>query len=350
MPRLEGGSTNSLRSNRCEQQVWSLALIKICIALMAIGITSTAYAVQESEDVVITQRRGSEKTSKRRGEIVDWKGMSLTIHSTGRDREIDNSEIVDIQTAWSKSYLDGISALKKGKTRVAIERLNAALVAESRPWAQRIIRAHLIDAYQTIEQHGDAVQQFLQILAQDPNTRFLHLAPLPWTGSGNSLVQQAEKWLEVKEPSVQLVAASWLVAGPRRGEAIKVLDGLSRDIDARIRFLAIAQLWRTRTNVNAKQTDVWADLIEKMPRAQRAGPLYVLANAQSQCQKVDEAIIGLMRIPILYPEQRSLAAAALYRSAGLLHNKGQTKQAKSLLNELVSKYPDSFWAQQANQE
>ncbi len=324
---------------------------KIFIAfLLLLFLVDVAQGMQDSEDIVITQKRGSDKTSKRRGKIVDWKGQSLTIHSTGRDREINNDEIIEVQTPWSQAYLDGLAALKKGQTRIAIGQLEAALGVETRPWAKRIIRAHLIDSYQTIEQHSDAVKQFVQILAEDPNTRFLHLAPLPWTGSGNTLVEQAEKWLEIKEPSVQLIAASWLVAGPKRDQAIKLLDELSRDIDARIRFQAIAQLWRTRTNVNAKQTEVWAGLIQKMPRALRAGPLYVLANAQSQCQQIDQAIIGLMRIPILYPEQRSLSAAALYRSAGLLHNKGQSKQANSLLNELISKYPDSFWAQQANQK
>ena len=86
-----------------------------------------------------------------------------------------------------------------------------------------------------------------------------------------------------------------------------------------------------------------------MPRQFRAGPLFVLAGAQANCQKTDLALINYMRIPILHPQQRALAAAALYRSAGLLHNKGDAKQSKAVLNELLSKYPETIWAQQASQ-
>jgi len=304
---------------------------------------------QQPEDVVFIRKPGGEKTIKRSGEIVQWKGGSLTIHSNGSDREVDNDEIVKLQTTWNKAYRSGLTEMGNGRTRIAIQHFQEALKSERRPWAARIIRSKLIVAFQSIGQPGDAVNQFLTIVDEDSQTRFLNIAPLPWTGSGSELVQQAEKWAEASDPTIKLVGASWMLAGPKREQAVKLLERLSRDIDPRVQSIAIAQLWRSRTNVNAKQTEVWQGLIEKMPRDFRAGPFYVLANAQANCQKIDESLINLMRITILYPEQRTLSAAALYRSAGLLQNKGQKQKANSILNELVTQHPETIWAQQVNQ-
>ena len=321
----------------------------VCLIILQLPCFLSLVSAQETIDIVISRKPGSENTVKRKGTIVDWRGGAITIESTGRQREIDNDHIVDVQTAWNEFYQAGLKELRQGRVKLAIEQFGYALEKEKRAWAVRIIRSHLIESFLAVDQPDDAVKQFLEIVAEDPQTRFLYLAPLPWAGSGNALVQQAEKWIEVRQPIAQLMGASWLLAGPKRSMAIKKLEELSRDIDPRIRCMAVGQLWRTRANVSQKQTEVWEGLVEKMPREFRAGPLFVLADAQSKCQKTDLALINLMRIPILYPQQRSLGAAALYRCASLLHNKGQAKQSKAILNELVTKYPETIWAQQADQ-
>jgi tetratricopeptide (TPR) repeat protein len=325
------------------QVLYGLLVVGCALAISRIG------SAQTQPDTVVTLRKESDQTIKRRGTIVQWKGMSLTIHSSGRDREIDNDDIVEVQTKWSEDYRSGIAELKTGKTQIAIVKLQEALKNESRPWAQRIIRSHLVDAFQSIEKPAAAVDQFLQIVREDPHTRFLHLAPLPWTGSTNSLDQPAQKWIESDEPVQQLIGASWLLGGAQRAKAIEVLQDLSRDIDTGIRNVAIAQLWRVRANVNLKQTQVWQQIIDQMPRSLRAGPCFVLADAQSRAGQVDEAQVNLMRIPILYADQRSLSAAALYRTANLLHNSGQPERAQTILDELVAKYPQTVWAQQVTQ-
>ena len=147
----------------------------------------------------------------------------------------------------------------------------------------------------------------------------------------------------------QLIGASWLLGGPNRDKGIKLLEELSRDIDPRIKNLAIAQLWRTRVGANRKQVEVWQKTVDQMPRDLRAGPYLVLADAQARAGWTDMAIVNLMRIPILFAEQKTLSAAALYRTGNLLHNTGNTEQAQSILNELVTNYPQTIWAQQATQ-
>lgn len=309
----------------------------------------TATDAGAQSDVVVTRRKNSEETVNRKGSIVRWKGHALTINTNGVEREIDNEEIVDLQTTWSDEYQAGLNEWQAGKTQLAILHFQEALKTETRDWAKAIIRIKLVDAFQTIGKPAAAVDQFLQILRDDPQTRFLHLAPLAWTGPGKGLDQTAATWVSSSDSLTRLIGASWLLGGPSRDQGAKELNELSRDIDPRIKNLAIAQLWRTRANVNAKQVEVWQDIVNQMPREIRAGPYLVLAESQARVGSVDQAIANLMRIPILYQEQKTLSAAALYRSGSLLHNRGETDQAQTLLNELISNYPQTLWARQATQ-
>ncbi|MDA7928628.1 tetratricopeptide repeat protein, partial [Mariniblastus sp.] len=102
-------------------------------------------------------------------------------------------------------------------------------------------------------------------------------------------------------------------------------------------------------NVTDKQVKPWEKTILGLPREFRAGPYLVLAEAQSRVGQTQPAIANLMRIPILFPEQKSLVAAALYRAGNLLENQGKSDLAQSILNELVTLYPQTIWAKQINQ-
>lgn len=324
-----------------------------CPLLIAMGgmlLSSSGWGdlVHGQDDTVITRRKNSSETVKRRGTITDWKGFAITIATNVGEKKIENDEIVEVQTNWQPSYVAGLKSLESGDLTTAIDQLRAALNSETRNWAQRIIRADLVRAYQASENPLAAVEQFLAITAEDPQTRFIHLCPLRWLPSNAVMSQPAQVWLKSNDPVRQLIGASWLLRGPQQQAAIQVLDELSRDIDANIKYLAIAQLWLTRNlNVNARQIEVWEKLLESMPQPIRAGPWLVLAEAQSRADQVDEAAINLLRIPILYPKQIGLSAAALYRAGHLLHNTGRSNEAQTVWNELRQKHPHSTWAQQA---
>ena len=324
-------------------------LMVLCLLwVFALGVTTTSVA-QESTDLVITTRKDSSETVKRRGTIVEWKGIALTLESNGRQKEIDNDTIVEIQTVWSDDYKQGIELLNKGDAKSAIPFLTKAVDREPRPWARRIVRSHLVTAFQILDQPATAAEQFFLILKEDRNTRFLPNAPLPWTGSGTGLIQQARTWINSDDSTAKLIGASWLIGSPDRDKAIATLEELSQDIEPRIKSLAIAQLWRTRTRITDKQTAVWKSLVDNMPRELRAGPYFTLAEAQFRAGLVDPAILNLMRVRILYPEQQTLSAAALFRAATMLNNQGKSREAQTLLNELVTAYPQTLWAIQAKQ-
>jgi len=300
-------------------------------------------------DVVVTKRKNAEGTINRKGAIVEWLGLSLTLNSGGRETEIDNDDIVDVQTTWDAAYLAGVNELKAGRTQIAIAQFQTALTSEQRPWAQRIIRSKMIDAFLSIEKPADAVKQFLQITREDPQTRFAYLAPLPWSQSGIGIETQAQQWAQSNDPLTQLIGASWLTGGADKDAAVKILNDLASDIDPTVQSLATAQNWRMRVGVNEKQVEVWQEILDQMPRNMRAGPYYVLADAQARAGQVDRAMVNLMRIPVNYSEQRSLGAAALYRTAGLLKSKGDEQKSQLLLKELVAQHPQTVWANQARQ-
>ena len=52
--------------------------------------------------------------------------------------------------------------------------------------------------------------------------------------------------------------------------------------------------------------------------------------------KPDEAALALLRIPILYPRERSLAAAALLTAGGCLERLQRPAQAATLYREVVA--------------
>ncbi len=298
--------------------------------------------------MIVVRRKDSNETSRRKGMIQDWKGRSLTLSSNGRDREIDNDEIVEVQTRWLPDYAEGLKLLGQGKSKLAIPKLQSAISADPREWAKRTIRADLVRALLAVEDYGSAIEQFLVLVEDDPQTRFFHLCPLPWIATNHRLEQTANQLMKSNDPVRQLIGAGWSLAGGQQETAIRVLEQLSQNIDARIQQLAIMQLWRTRAlTASPRQVAVWEKNLDSMEASLRPGPWLLIADCQSRLNQEPSAIINLMRIPILYPEQRHLAAVALYRAGRLLQNTGQTTEAQSVWNELRQKHAETVWATQA---
>lgn len=308
---------------------------------------------QPAFDTVVLRRFDRERetatTFERKGTIVGIVAGELLLEVSDREKSLDMEEVLEIRTRWSPEYQQGVRELAVGRLATAIELLQQGLEQETRPWAQQIIRAKLLVALDASGQPGGAANVFLQLISADPQTHFAYLVPLPWSGAGNSLAQPAKRWIGSNNLFVSLMGASWLLSGPDREQAIQVLEALANDIDPRVKALATAQLWRIRTQVNSRQVELWQRLVDEMPREFQPGPRLVLALSQAKVGEANRATTNLMRIPILHADQKSLCAAALYQAVGLLQNGGQTNAAASLKNELLTKYPESFWTQQVKQ-
>ncbi len=344
------------------QSVPVLAMVWIFVGL----IFPASVALPQD---VVRERKSDGTTRERAGQIVDWSGLSLKLKlaRSGRIREIDNDQIDSVETTWPPDYnvaLQKVDADGRANLTDAVGLLKKSLQQESRPWAQVIVLAKLTSVQELLGQYTGAAESFFRLVALDPQSRFLHLSPLPWEVSrlaqstdGLPDVGRVRKWLQLggqagsDGAAVSLVAAAWLMASHPQ-DARPVLEQLAADLDPTIAALAVGQLWRQQATaiqpVAPKRIALWRRRLERMPVAARAGPLYAIALAQraeANVAMIDDAIGDFMRIVILYPNRQIIAAPALYRSAVLMHNKGNHEVAASLEAELKSNWPQSPWAQ-----
>ncbi len=327
--------------------------LSIASTILLTAISTRAQACQsidpEKPDTVIV-RAGDDATRRVRGKIDQWRGSALSLSVGERTRQIDNATIVSIETAWPPATARARELLAANSFGAAIPLLRQAIDEEPRSWAKNLLRSDLVRCYLANQQPAEAITHFQNLLADDPNTRHLNVAPLCWTGNtgAGDIVGRSVDWLKDKNAILRLLAASWLIDSPHEPAALTALDELSNDLDFRIAGLAAAQVWRTRTRINPKQLARWRQHAAELPPNLQAGPWFVLANHYAQQKQVDQATIAWMRIPILHSGRPDLAGAALYRAGSLLHNTNQQAAAEIVRRELLTDFPESSWAKQIN--
>lgn len=326
--------------------------LMVCLAgwLLVLGGGAAAFRRVAAQDLVEVRYPQAETIVKRRGEIRGWEGSALTLEINGREEAISNEIIVRVETAWSEEYQTGRRLLAERQYAAAVPPLAQAAAGESRPWAASIIRADLVRALSATGNDFEAVQQFLLILARDPESRFMEFAPLAWdTGLVDApFAALARQCLASPKPNIQILGASWLLGTADRNAALEVLGKLKQDIRPEVAHLASAQLWRSEVpRASRAQVDGWMRQIERMPQAIRGGPLLVAGQAYARLQEPDRALLALLELPILHPDDFRLAATGLARSANLLDTPQSAALSRRLRLELVQRYPGTRWATEA---
>jgi len=234
-------------------------------------------------------------------------------------------------------------ARSEGRLDDAIAALRQAKRVEARAaWAVRQIMADLTGCYLEADRIDSAGDEFLGILASDPATRHFDVVPVAWRGVALSptMETRAVAWLAARSaPGAVLLGASWLLA-TRRGEAVAALEEISRSTDPRLSGLAAIQLWRTKI-VTATPEDVrrWQAQLEKMPPDIQAAGWYVLGEVLARQEQPQAASLAYLKVPILFRQQRPMAADALLAAGKQLEKMSQSRQAADLYRELVRDFP-----------
>src|SRR6185369_14358339 len=159
---------------------------------------------------------------------------------------------------------------------------------------------------------------------------------------------RAAVWLTTRNmPTAVLLGASWLLA-TRRSDAAAALEEIARSNNRRLAGLAMIQLWRTRL-VTATEEDVrrWQDQLEKMPPEIQAAGGYVLGDILARLNKPEAASLAYLKTPLLFRQQRALAAEALLAAGKQLEKMSQAPHAVELYRELVRDFPSSPAAKEA---
>ena len=258
---------------------------------------------------VIELNNDKGQPTKRSGQIIDWKANQISLKTKTRTRKINALQVTNIQTQWPVELEDARRLMRSGKFDEAVPKLKTARENENRAWVQQIITAELAQSLDALDQTEAAAIEVLRLYQDDPQTRFFHLIPLPWLLSQQYPPEgrMGKKMLKSNNSFLALISASLLLNGSERETATQRLQQLTTSPDPRIAQLATVQLWRNELLTADKNTvERWQRQISRLPDNLRAGPVVLLAQAQSRVGVDDAAAINFMKLPILYPEKKSL--------------------------------------------
>lgn len=333
---------------RTDQPSWRpcgllrLGPIVLLVAVLLAGDSSWLTAAEQEEVVHFLTSTGSR--ARLSGRIVEYTGKELQLELPGgRVQRIAANQVLKVEADYCPAHQKADEAFRQRRYQEALALYRRAMDQQPRRWVQRQIMARVVWCYRGLEQPGPAGEAFLALLRDDPETQFFDCIPLAWLPreADPATVQAARQWLQRSEPAAGLMGASHLLTGASRGEAVEKLRQLVSSSDRRIAQLANAQLWRTAvTTADIRQLDSWAEAIELMPEGLRAGPLYVLGTAQLKNKQWESAALSLLRVAIVYRQDRSLAAQALLEAARGLEQAGQSAEAARLYHELLREYPE----------
>ncbi|MCA9069995.1 MAG: hypothetical protein KDA84_13780, partial [Planctomycetaceae bacterium] len=163
----------------------------------------------------------------------------------------------------------------------------------------------------------------------------------------------AMNWMNRSNPAAKLLAASALLFDPKYQGTVKLdLQQLRSHPDARIRNLAATQLWRLELpdrKVEAATLVSWQDSIHSLPRELRGGPYFLLGEGRRLRRQHDLAAMALLWVPLVYDHDYQISALACLNAADSLKAIGRNDEAVALYHEVVVRYGQSTYAQDAAQ-
>jgi tetratricopeptide (TPR) repeat protein len=278
------------------------------------------------------------------GRVLDYTGRELRWeHPGGQQQGFPAEKVLRIETSYGRQQTDADALAAKNQFDRALGLYLKAVESEPRRWVRRQIIARVVACYQALDQPQRAGEAFLLLVRDDPETPYFDCIPLAWTPRQPpaDLELAARQWLGREEPAAQLLGASHLLAGRDRPEALRQLRRLAAGTDRRIAGLALAQTWRAEVaTATAEQLDGWSRLVEQLPEPLAAGPYFVLGSARAQRQQPEQAALALLRVAILWPQQRLLAAQSLVEAGRALEKLNQGQEALGLYREAIRTYPE----------
>jgi len=309
-----------------------------------VGLLALAVASDLAAQDTVTLTVGTGGQSKLTGRILDYTGRELRLErASGRQESYPAGQVLEIATSYGHEHTEADALLAKGQFSQALALYGQARKTDPRPWVRRRITAGIVRCYDALGQTDRAGEEFLLLVRSDPDTLDFDCIPLAWMTRQPTLAmeQTAGGWFRREEPAARLLGASHLLTGPSREAALMKLKELTGSADRRIGLLATAQTWRTALiTATDEQIDGWRRTVEQMPEPLAAGPYYVLGLARGRREQWEPAALAMMRVPILYPDSRPLAARALLDAGHALKQLDRIPEAVRLYSEVIRRYAE----------
>lgn len=319
------------------------------LSVLLLALLPTAQSRAGAPDVITLSNPGSGPGQVRlSGTVLDYTGGEIVIRlADGREMRYPGERVERIDSPRSEPQLAGEQAVAAGDYRQALAHFRLAVDADPRTWMRRKLLAEIVWCYRALGEVGPAGQTFLVLLASDPQTADFDAIPLAWETRepDPQLAATAARWLDDQQsPAAMLMGASQLLTSRDRAAAVQRLQALEQSTDVQIAELAHAQLWRLRVvTATPAEVDRWPESIARLPAGLRAGPYFVLGQALARREdRRTAAALAYLRVPILYPRDRSLAAAALLGAGQATEQGGDAIEARRIYQELIQNYPESL--------
>ncbi len=315
-----------------------------CLALFSLSLAVPAAA---ADVVVVSVGDGGE--TRLSGEVLDYTGKQLVIKlPNGLQRTLPADRVLRIETQRSAQHEQADALFEQGKFEQAASLYLAEVRVQQRRWLRRELLAQAVWCQRNLNRFEAAAQLFLVLYQDDPDTPYFDCLPLSWAPRQPpaALEQRANQWLG-GSPVQALLGASYLMSTSQRPAALQKLSQLLADRDERVAALAKAQTWRAKVaTAGDAETRAWEAEIRRMPETLRAGPYFVLGEALAR-PAPQRAALAYLRVPVLYPRSRALAARCLLEAGAALDKMKQHVEAQRLYREALERFPETEEASEA---
>ncbi len=335
--------------NRC--------LKMIAVFLLLPGVFAGRVRGQDLRDKVTLLNEEDGSRVRLMCTVVDHTGefIRYRLRDDGPVTVKPSAQVVSIETSQSRTHIEALEKYAEGDIQAAEQLFEKALTQDPREWVRRDILAMLVRCALRQENSTRAGERFLMIYGSDRTTHHMRGIPLVWTtkAPGPQLKNAALGWLERGSPAAVLLGGSALLFDPKyQAEARLELQQLWANPDPRIRYLAIAQLWRLELpdgQVEGPMLGGWQDTIRSMPADVRGGPYFLLGEGLSRRRQFDRAAVAYLWVPLVYDYDYQLSALASLNAGDALKAVGRRDEAISLYREIVTRYGQTSYAQDAAQ-
>lgn len=230
-----------------------------------------------------------------RGTINQFDATSLEWVDIG---EVIETQIASDRVIWISpagfDQLEGpmVELYRQGKYAESLGQLRQVLGQRPAVWRQQWITMLAANAAWRSGRSKIALELVSQLDRRPLPPMVTAWLPIAWKRGGQQqdAAREAEARLEDPSEAVRLVAASWLISGPKREQAAGVVKQLTSSQRRDISALAEAVLWRTATPPQVLQyAETWEQKLDRMPLVLQRGPTRALADLWQAAGRSEDA-------------------------------------------------------------